>query len=142
MKTVNNMITFRGKQYNIVGFYRYPSFVQVEEKYNYIDKIGNQDLQEFYNACAKQMQEYERSYNLNFHENKTAFVLEPVEEEDFRNMYIAEKDFYYVLGYRIRTENVKYFDFKELCYKPVIKSQIIQWQQRIIQGRKLLLADW
>ena len=73
------------------------------------------------------MQEYERSYNLNFHENKTAFVLEPVEEEDFRNMYIAEKDFYYVLGYRIRTFNVKYFDFKELCYKPVIKSQIIQW---------------
>ena len=127
MKTVNNMITFRGKQYNIVGFYRYPSFVQVEEKYNYIDKVGNQDLQEFYNACAKQMQEYERSYNLNFHENKTAFVLEPVVEEDFRNMYIAEKDFYYVLGYRIRTENVKYFDFKELCYKPVIKSQIIQW---------------
>lgn len=127
MKTVNNMITFRGKQYNIVGFYRYPSFVQVEEKYNYIDKVGNQDLQGFYNACAKQMQEYERSYNLNFHENKTAFVLEPVEEEDFRNMYIAEKDFYYVLGYRIRTENVKYFDFKELCYKPVIKSQIIQW---------------
>ena len=127
MKTVNNMITFRGKQYNIVGFYRYPSFVQVEEKYNYIDKVGNQDLQEFYNACAKQMQEYERSYNLNFHENKTAFVLEPVEEVDFRNMYIAEKDFYYVLGYRIRTENVKYFDFKELCYKPVIKSQIIQW---------------
>ena len=127
MKTVNNMITFRGKQYNIVGFYRYPSFVQVEEKYNYIDKVGNQDLQEFYNACAKQMQEYERSYNLNFHENKTAFVLEPVEEEDFRNMYIAEKDFYYVLGYRIRTENAKYFDFKELCYKPVIKSQIIQW---------------
>ena len=126
MKTVNNMITFRGKQYNIVGFYRYPSFVQVEEKYNYIDKAGNQDLQGFYNACAKQMQEYERSYNLNFHENKTAFVLEPVEEEDFRNMYIAEKDFYYVLGYRIRTENVKYFDFKELCYKPVIKSQIIQ----------------
>lgn len=142
MKTVNNMITFRGKQYNIVGFYRYPSFVQVEEKYNYIDKVGNQDLQEFYNACAKQMQEYERSYNLNFHENKTAFVLEPVVEEDFRNMYIAEKDFYYVLGYRIRTENVKYFDFKELCYKPVIKSQIIQWQQRIIQDRKLLLADW
>jgi len=132
MKTVNNMITFRGKQYNIVGFYRYPSFVQVEEKYNYIDKVGNQDLQEFYNACAKQMQEYERSYNLNFHENKTAFVLEPVEEEDFRNMYIAEKDFYYVLGYRIRTENVKYFNFKELCYKPVIKSQIIQWQQRSI----------
>ena len=132
MKTVNNMITFRGKQYNIVGFYRYPSFVQVEEKYNYIDKVGNQDLEEFYNACAKQMQEYERSYNLNFHENKTAFVLEPVEEEDFRNMYIAEKDFYYVLGYRIRTENVKYFDFKELCYKPVIKSQIIQWQQRSI----------
>lgn len=127
MKTVNNMITFRGKQYNIVGFYRYPSFVQVEEKYNYIDKVGNQDLQGFYNACAKQMQEYERSYNLNFHENKTAFVLEPVEEEDFRNMYIAEKDFYYVLGYRIRTENIKYFDFKELCYKPVIKSQIIQW---------------
>lgn len=127
MKTVNNMITFRGKQYNIVGFYRYPSFVQVEEKYNYIDKVGNQDLQGFYNACAKQMQEYERSYNLNFHENKTAFVLEPVEEEDFRNMYIAEKDFYYVLGYRIRTENVKYFDFNELCYKPVIKSQIIQW---------------
>ena len=127
MKTVNNMITFRGKQYNIVGFYRYPSFVQVEEKYNYIDKVGNQDLQEFYNACAKQMQEYERSYNLNFHENKTAFVLEPVVEEDFRNMYIAEKDFYYVLGYRIRTENVKYFDFTELCYKPVIKSQIIQW---------------
>lgn len=127
MKTVNNMITFRGKQYNIVGFYRYPSFVQVEEKYNYIDKVGNQDLQGFYNACAKQMQEYERSYNLNFHENKTAFVLEPVEEEDFRNMYIAEKDFYYVLGYRIRTFNVKYFDFKELCYKPVIKSQIIQW---------------
>ena len=127
MKTVNNMITFRGKQYNIVGFYRYPSFVQVEEKYNYIDKVGNQDLQGFYNACAKQMQEYERSYNLNFHENKTAFVLESVEEEDFRNMYIAEKDFYYVLGYRIRTENVKYFDFKELCYKPVIKSQIIQW---------------
>lgn len=127
MKTVNNMITFRGKQYNIVGFYRYPSFVQVEEKYNYIDKVGNQDLQGFYNACAKQMQEYERSYNLNFHENKTAFVLEPVEEEDFRNMYIAEKDFYYVLGYRIRTENVKYFDFKELCYKPVIKFQIIQW---------------
>lgn len=127
MKTVNNMITFRGKQYNIVGFYRYPSFVQVEEKYNYIDKVGNQDLQGFYNACAKQMQEYERSYNLNFHENKTAFVLEPVEEEDFRNMYIAEKDFYYILGYRIRTENVKYFDFKELCYKPVIKSQIIQW---------------
>lgn len=127
MKTVNNMITFRGKQYNIVGFYRYPSFVQVEEKYNYIDKVGNQDLQGFYNACAKQMQEYERSYNLNFHENKTAFVLEPVEEEDFRNMYIAEKDFYYVLGYRIRTENVKYFDFKELCYKPAIKSQIIQW---------------
>lgn len=127
MKTVNNMITFRGKQYNIVGFYRYPSFVQVEEKYNYIDKAGNQDLQGFYNACAKQMQEYERSYNLNFHENKTAFVLEPVEEEDFRNMYIAEKDFYYILGYRIRTENVKYFDFKELCYKPVIKSQIIQW---------------
>ena len=39
MKTVNNMITFRGKQYNIVGFYRYPSFVQVEEKYNYIDKV-------------------------------------------------------------------------------------------------------
>ena len=73
------------------------------------------------------MQEYERSYNLNFHENKTAFVLEPVVEEDFRNMYIAEKDFYYVLGYRIRTENIKYFDFKELCYKPVIKSQIIQW---------------
>lgn len=142
MKTVNNMITFRGKQYNIVGFYRYPSFVQVEEKYNYIDKVGNQDLQGFYNACAKQMQEYERSYNLNFHENKTAFVLEPVEEEDFRNMYIAEKDFYYVLGYRIRTENIKYFDFKELCYKPVIKSQIIQWQQRIIQDRKLLLADW
>lgn len=142
MKTVNNMITFRGKQYNIVGFYRYPSFVQVEEKYNYIDKVGNQDLQGFYNACAKQMQEYERSYNLNFHENKTAFVLEPVEEEDFRNMYIAEKDFYYVLGYRIRTFNVKYFDFKELCYKPVIKSQIIQWQQRIIQDRKLLLADW
>ena len=142
MKTVNNMITFRGKQYNIVGFYRYPSFVQVEEKYNYIDKVGNQDLQGFYNACAKQMQEYERSYNLNFHENKTAFVLEPVEEEDFRNMYIAEKDFYYILGYRIRTENVKYFDFKELCYKPVIKSQIIQWQQRIIQDRKLLLADW
>lgn len=128
MKTVNNMITFRGKQYNIVGFYRYPSFVQVEEKYNYIDKVGNQDLQGFFNACAKQMQEYERSYNLNFHENKTAFVLEPVEEEDFRNMYIAEKDFYYVLGYRIRTFNVKYFDFKELCYKPVIKSQIIQWQ--------------
>lgn len=127
MKTVNNMITFRGKQYNIVGFYRYPSFVQVEEKYNYIDKVGNQDLQGFYNACAKQMQEYERPYNLNFHENKTAFVLEPVEEEDFRNMYIAEKDFYYVLGYRIRTFNVKYFDFKELCYKPVIKSQIIQW---------------
>lgn len=127
MKTVNNMITFRGKQYNIVGFYRYPSFVQVEEKYNYIDKVGNQDLQGFYNACAKQMQEYERSYNLNFHENKTAFVLEPVEEENFRNMYIAEKDFYYVLGYRIRTFNVKYFDFKELCYKPVIKSQIIQW---------------
>ena len=127
MKTVNNMITFRGKQYNIVGFYCYPSFVQVEEKYNYIDKAGNQDLQGFYNACAKQMQEYERSYNLNFHENKTAFVLEPVEEEDFRNMYIAEKDFYYILGYRIRTENVKYFDFKELCYKPVIKSQIIQW---------------
>ena len=127
MKTVNNMITFRGKQYNIVGFYRYPSFVQVEEKYNYIDKVGNQDLQGFYNACAKQMQEYERSYNLNFHENKTAFVLEPVEEEDFRNMYIAEKDFYYILGYCIRTENVKYFDFKELCYKPVIKSQIIQW---------------
>lgn len=127
MKTVNNMITFRGKQYNIVGFYRYPSFVQVEEKYNYIDKAGNQDLQGFYNACAKQMQEYERSYNLNFHENKTAFVLEPIEEEDFRNMYIAEKDFYYILGYRIRTENVKYFDFKELCYKPVIKSQIIQW---------------
>ena len=127
MKTVNNMITFRGKQYNIVGFYRYPSFVQVEEKYNYIDKVGNQDLQEFYNACAKQMQEYERSYNLNFHENKTAFVLEPVEEEDFRNIYIAEKDFYYILGYRIRTENVKYFDFKELCYKSVIKSQIIQW---------------
>lgn len=127
MKTVNNMITFRGKQYNIVGFYRYPSFVQVDEKYNYIDKVGNQDLQGFYNACAKQMQEYERSYNLNFHENKTAFVLEPVEEEDFRNMYIAEKDFYYILGYRIRTENVKYFDFKELCYKPVIKSQIIQW---------------
>lgn len=127
MKTVNNMITFRGKQYNIVGFYRYPSFVQVEEKYNYIDKVGNQDLQGFFNACAKQMQEYERSYNLNFHENKTAFVLEPVEEEDFRNMYIAEKDFYYVLGYRIRTFNVKYFDFKELCYKPVIKSQIIQW---------------
>lgn len=127
MKTVNNMITFRGKQYNIVGFYRYPSFVQVEEKYNYIDKVGNQDLQEFYNACTKQMQEYERSYNLNFHENKTAFVLEPVVEEDFRNMYIAEKDFYYVLGYRIRTENVKYFDFKELRYKPVIKSQIIQW---------------
>ena len=127
MKTVNNIITFRGKQYNIVGFYCYPSFVQVGEKYNYIDKVGNQDLQEFYNACAKQMQEYERSYNLNFHENKTAFVLEPVEEEDFRNMYIAEKDFYYVLGYRIRTENVKYFDFKELCYKPVIKSQIIQW---------------
>lgn len=127
MKTVNNMITFRGKQYNIVGFYRYPSFVQVEEKYNYIDKAGNQDLQGFYNACAKQMQEYERSYNLNFHENKTAFVLEPVEEEDFRNIYIAEKDFYYILGYRIRTENVKYFDFKELCYKPVIKSQIIQW---------------
>lgn len=127
MKTVNNMITFRGKQYNIVGFYRYPSFVQVEEKYNYIDKAGNQDLQGFYNACAKQMQEYERSYNLNFHENKTAFVLEPVEEENFRNMYIAEKDFYYVLGYRIRTENVKYFDFNELCYKPVIKSQIIQW---------------
>lgn len=127
MKTVNNMITFRGKQYNIVGFYRYPSFVQVEEKYNYIDKAGNQDLQGFYNACAKQMQEYERSYNLNFHENKTAFVLEPVEEEDFRNMYIAEKDFYYILGYRIRTENAKYFDFKELCYKPVIKSQIIQW---------------
>ena len=127
MKTVNNMITFRGKQYNIVGFYRYPSFVQVEEKYNYIDKVGNQDLQGFYNACAKQMQEYERSYNLNFHENKTAFVLEPVEEENFRNMYIAEKDFYYILGYRIRTENVKYFDFKELCYKPVIKSQIIQW---------------
>lgn len=127
MKTVNNMITFRGKQYNIVGFYRYPSFVQVEEKYNYIDKVGNQDLQGFYNACAKQMQEYERSYNLNFHENKTAFVLEPVEEEDFRNMYIAEKDFYYVLGYRIRTFNVKYFDFNELCYKPVIKSQIIQW---------------
>lgn len=127
MKTVNNMITFRGKQYNIVGFYRYPSFVQVEEKYNYIDKVGNQDLQGFYNACTKQMQEYERSYNLNFHENKTAFVLEPVEEEDFRNMYIAEKDFYYVLGYRIRTFNVKYFDFKELCYKPVIKSQIIQW---------------
>lgn len=142
MKTVNNMITFRGKQYNIVGFYRYPSFVQVEEKYNYIDKVGNQDLQEFYNACAKQMQEYERSYNLNFHENKTAFVLEPVVEEDFRNMYIAEKDFYYVLGYRIRTENVKYFDFKELCYKPVIKSQIIQWQQKIIQVRKLLLDDW
>ena len=142
MKTVNNMITFRGKQYNIVGFYRYPSFVQVEEKYNYIDKVGNQDLQEFYNACAKQMQEYERSYNLNFHENKTAFVLEPVEEEDFRNMYIAEKDFYYVLGYRIRTENAKYFDFKELCYKPVIKSQIIQWQQKIIQVRKLLLVDW
>ena len=142
MKTVNNMITFRCKQYNIVGFYRYPSFVQVEEKYNYIDKVGNQDLQEFYNACAKQMQEYERSYNLNFHENKTAFVLEPVIEEDFRNMYIAEKDFYYVLGYRIRTENVKYFDFKELYYKPVIKSQIIQWQQRIIQDRKLLLADW
>ena len=132
MKTVNNMITFRGKQYNIVGFYRYPSFVQVEEKYNYIDKVGNQDLEEFYNACAKQMQEYERSYNLNFHENKTAFVLEPVDEEDFRNMYIAEKDFYYVLGYRIRTENVKYFDFNELCYKPVIKSQIIQWQQRSI----------
>ena len=127
MKTVNNMITFRGKQYNIVGFYRYPSFVQVEEKYNYIDKAGNQDLQGFYNACAKQMQEYERSYNLNFHENKTAFVLEPVEEEDFRNMYIAEKDFYYILGYRIRTENIKYFDFKKLCYKPVIKSQIIQW---------------
>lgn len=127
MKTVNNMITFRGKQYNIVGFYRYPSFVQVEEKYNYIDKAGNQDLQGFYNACAKQMQEYERSYNLNFHENKTVFVLEPIEEEDFRNMYIAEKDFYYILGYRIRTENVKYFDFKELCYKPVIKSQIIQW---------------
>lgn len=127
MKTVNNMITFRGKQYNIVGFYRYPSFVQVEEKYNYIDKVGNQDLQGFYNACAKQMQEYERSYNLNFHENKTAFVLEPVEEENFRNMYIAEKDFYYVLGYRIHTENVKYFDFNELCYKPVIKSQIIQW---------------
>ena len=127
MKTVNNMITFRGKQYNIVGFYRYPSFVQVEEKYNYIDKVGNQDLQEFYNVCAKQMQEYERSYNLNFHENKTAFVLEPVVEEDFRNMYIAEKDFYYVLGYRIRTETVNYFDFKELCYKPVIKSQIIQW---------------
>lgn len=127
MKTVNNMITFRGKQYNIVGFYRYPSFVQVEEKYNYIDKVGNQDLQGFYNACAKQMQEYERSYNLNFHENKTAFVLEPVEEENFRNIYIAEKDFYYVLGYRIRTENVKYFDFNELCYKPVIKSQIIQW---------------
>lgn len=127
MKTVNNMITFRGKQYNIVGFYRYPSFVQVEEKYNYIDKAGNQDLQGFYNACAKQMQEYERSYNLNFHENKTAFVLEPVEEEDSRNMYIAEKDFYYILGYRIRTENVKYFDFKKLCYKPVIKSQIIQW---------------
>ena len=127
MKTVNNMITFRGKQYNIVGFYRYPSFVQVEEKYNYIDKAGNQDLQGFYNACAKQIQEYERSYNLNFHENKTAFVLEPAEEEDFRNMYIAEKDFYYILGYRIRTENVKYFDFKELCYKPVIKSQIIQW---------------
>ena len=142
MKTANNMITFRGKQYNIVGFYRYPSFVQVEEKYNYIDKVGNQDLQEFYNACAKQMQEYERSYNLNFHENKTAFVLEPVVEEDFRNMYIAEKDFYYVLGYRIRTENAKYFDFKELCYKPVIKSQIIQWQQRIIQDRKLQLADW
>ena len=142
MKTVNNMITFRGKQYNIVGFYRYPSFVQVEEKYTYIDKAGNQDLQGFYNACAKQMQEYERSYNLNFHENKTAFVLEPVEEEDFRNMYIAEKDFYYILGYRIRTENVKYFDFKELCYKPVIKSQIIQWQQKIIQDRKLLLADW
>ena len=138
MKTVNNMITFRGKQYNIVGFYRYPSFVQVEEKYNYIDKVGNQDLQEFYNACAKQMQEYERSYNLNFHENKTAFVLEPVEEEDFRNMYIAEKDFYYVLGYRIRTENVKYFNFKELCYKPVIKSQIIQWQQRSIQVRNRL----
>ena len=126
MKTVNNMITFRGKQFNIVGFYRYPSFVQVEEKYNYIDKVGNQDLQEFYNACAKQMQEYERLYNLNFHENKTAFVLEPVDEEDFMNMYIAEKDFYYALGYRIRTENVKYFDFKELCYKPVIKSQIIQ----------------
>lgn len=142
MKTVNNMITFRGKQYNIVGFYRYPSFVQVEEKYNYIDKAGNQDLQGFYNACAKQMQEYERSYNLNFHENKTAFVLEPVEEEDSTNMYIAEKDFYYILGYRIRTENVKYFDFKELCYKPVIKSQIIQWQQKIIQDRKLLLADW
>ena len=142
MKTVNNIITFRGKQYNIVGFYRYPSFVQVEEKYNYIDKVGNQDLQEFYNACAKQMQEYERSYNLNFHENKTAFVLEPAVEEDFRNMYIAEKDFYYVLGYRIRTENVKYFDFKELCYKPVIKSQIIQWQQKIIQVRKLLLVDW
>ena len=138
MKTVNNMITFRGKQYNIVGFYRYPSFVQVEEKYNYIDKVGNQDLEEFYNACAKQMQEYERSYNLNFHENKTAFVLEPVGEEDFRNMYIAEKDFYYVLGYRIRTENVKYFDFKELCYKPVIKSQIIQWQQRSIQARNRL----
>lgn len=133
MKTVNNMITFRGKQYNIVGFYRYPSFVQVEEKYNYIDKVGNQDLQEFYNACAKQMQEYERSYNLNFHENKTAFVLEPVEEEDFRNMYIAEKDFYYVLGYCIRTENVKYFNFKELCYKPVIKSQIL-WQQRLFRS--------
>ena len=127
MKMKKNMITFRGKQYNIVGFYRYPSFVQIEEMYNYIDKVGYQDLQEFYNACAKQMQEYERSYNLNFHENKTAFVLEPVDEEDFRNMYIAEKDFYYVLGYRIRTENDKYFDFKELCYKPVIKSQIIQW---------------
>ena len=127
MKMKKNMITFRGKQYNIVGFYRYPSFVQVEEKYNYIDKVGNQDLQEFYNACVKQMQEYERSYNLNFHENKTAFVLEPVDKEDFRNMYIAEKDFYYILGYRIRTETVNYFDFKELCYKPVIKSQIIQW---------------
>lgn len=127
MKTVNNMITFRGKQYNIVGFYRYPSFVQVEEKYNYIDKVGNQDLQEFYNACTKLMQEYERSHNLNFHENKTAFVLEPIDEADFKNMYIAEKDFYYILGYRIRTETVNYFDFKELCYKPVIKSQIIQW---------------
>ena len=137
---MNNIITFRGKQYNIVGFYRYPSFVtNIEDRYNFIDKKGNPEIEKLYKDIAEIMHVREREYALNFFENKTAFMLEDPNTGD--RVYVGAKDLYYTFGTLIRTENYKYFDFKELEYKPVISSQIIRWQQKIIQDRKLLLDD-
>lgn len=110
-------ITFRGIEYMIVGFYRYPSFVCPEEKYNYIDNVGNQDLEKLYNDCAELMKDAGRTYNINFFENKTAFILESESKKGYT--YIGAKDLYYILGNSIRTETDNFFDFNINAYKPV-----------------------